>query len=359
MLKIESQYFPKKSTSTIFLGASLKFASHISKGKKIAIIIDKGFLTHYSTFAEELAKKLDAKLIAIAGGERCKSRETKAYIEDELLREGYNKDTHLVAIGGGATLDVVGYTAATFCRGVLLTLIPTTLVAMTDAAIGGKNGINLHGIKNCIGTLYPPVSILVDIDFLKTLSRQEIQHGLVEMMKHALLRNSLAVERLIKNIPKICDQDSKTVLSELFDSIQYKCQIVESSMKRPSMRDLLNFGHTVGHAIEYMNLGWSHGQAVAKGILVESELSYKRGLLPREELRQVVEAISAIDLAFPTLDYTSTEEWKRAFFYDKKTEKNVPRVVLLAAIGEPYVEDKTYAHPLSETEINAIIGMLV
>lgn len=204
--------------------------------------------------------RYDAPLFVFPHGEQNKTRTTKERLEDELFAAGFNKECCLIGLGGGVVTDMTGFIASTFCRGVPLILIPTTLLAMVDASIGGKNGVNTPWGKNLIGTIYPPKEIVIDLEFLKTLPEKEMRQGLAEMVKHGILNRDY-LELLQKE-----GITEKTIL----ESRKVKEEWILKD------RDALNLGHTVGHALEKES-GYTipHGDAVSIGMRVESLLASK------------------------------------------------------------------------------------
>ena len=185
-------------------------------------------------------------------------------------------------------LDLVGFVAATFQRGLPYYAVPTTLLAMVDASIGGKNGVNVLDVKNLIGTIYHPEKIFIDVSFLETLPYFEMQNGVVEMIKHALLDGHESVAILEKDLERLLKKEKEVLIRAISKNVQFKKEVVEASAKTPRKRDLLNFGHTIGHALEALEgFTISHGQAVAMGILAECRLAYQLGLLSKENLERI------------------------------------------------------------------------
>ena len=305
-----------------------------------------------------ISKKIVGKLgtteevLHLYGGERTKTRKMKEWVEDELIRMGCNNETLLVGIGGGTILDLVGFVASTFCRGLPYYVVPSTLLAMCDAAIGGKNGVNVGNAKNLIGTIYHPEKVYIDVGFLDTLPQFEIQNGLVEMTKHALLDSSKATLNLEKNINALLRKEKEALIREISESVSFKKQIVEESLAIPNKRHLLNFGHTIGHAIESLvGFSISHGQAVAMGILAESQLALQLNMLSSEQAGRIAALIEAIGLQLTLPKNYAHFEWQRALLHDKKTKFNKPRFVLLKDTGKPHVIGDAYCHEVADNEL--------
>jgi 3-dehydroquinate synthase len=305
---------------------------------------------------EKIPKELIAPFLAhttapffLSGGEGLKSRWMKEKLEDELLRRGLGKDGLLVAVGGGALLDLVGFVAATYMRGIGLWLVPTTLLAMVDSGIGGKNGINLEGAKNCLGTTYQPEKIMIETSFLQTLPLLELQNGCIEMIKQAFLGGEAF------HIPSLLARDEATLRRAVSQNIATKIRIVEASCSRPAIREMLNFGHTIGHALEAMEgFTLSHGAAVAMGMLAEARL----GKLTGEKIAALEQQIRDTGLPLKISRRYSREEWQQAFLHDKKTQKRRPRFVLFDEMGRPLEQNGEYCHEVESAKLEAALDWL-
>ncbi|MDL2313091.1 3-dehydroquinate synthase [Bacteroidales bacterium OttesenSCG-928-B11] len=285
--------------------------------------------------------------------EQFKTLERVSEISALLLREGFSKSDMLVNIGGGIVCDVGGFVAATYKRGMPLINIPTTLLAMIDAAHGGKNGVNLNGIKNSIGTIYPPREVLIDTDFLHTLPHEELLNGFGEMIKYALI----ADHEMWSAIRKINELNNNTIAKTWIDRcIAIKNDWVSQDLHDQSIRRNLNFGHTIGHALESyfftQHKTIKHGHAVALGICFESYISYCKGFLTIGEVNDIKETISRFftipeipESAFPTILHLLKQ--------DKKNKGQIIYMTLLSQIGVAIPNQE-----VSETEIlNAAINL--
>lgn len=269
----------------------------------------------------------DIQIFSFPAGESSKTRATKEQLEDSLLSQGYGRDTTLLALGGGVVTDLGGFLASTFCRGVDLILIPTTLLAMVDAAIGGKTGANTELGKNMIGTFYFPRSLIIHPGFLKTLPEEEWFNGKVEMLKAGLI----ADREFFQEFEKIPLEKAIT------RAIEIKRRIIAQDPQEKGLRRILNCGHTIGHALETLSqYTISHGRAVATGIVLESRMAYEMGLLQKESLEQIEERFPPVSIPF------SPEEILEVLRTDKKASKGYPRFVLLQDIGTPLAFDGEY-----------------
>jgi len=260
-------------------------------------------------------------------GEENKTRATKEYLEDQMLANNLGSDTCLIGIGGGVTTDLAGFIAATFCRGIPLILIPTTLLAMCDAAIGGKNGVNTPLGKNLIGTIFQPKKVIIDPLTLKTLSEKELKAGFSEVIKHAII----ADVDFFDYLENVCDPVNH-LEKIIATSCKIKSEIVNDANK--NKRHLLNFGHTLAHAVEIVSdYRISHGEAVAIGMVVESKIAVILGHLKKTEFERIKRIISQFGLNCEIPADISIEKLLEAMILDKKSVQNKTRFVILSGIG--------------------------
>lgn len=258
----------------------------------------------------------EVHLFSFSPGEKSKTRKVKEELEDALFREKLGRDTTIIGLGGGVVTDIAGFVAATFCRGVPLILIPTTLMGMVDASIGGKVGVNTPHGKNLVGAYYFPKKIFIDSDFLSTLSEHEMRNGKAEVLKYGLIQDKelLYIEDVEEMIRR---------------SVGIKESVVTLDPDEKGLRRVLNFGHTIGHAIEAVtDYEMSHGDAITIGMRIESYLSMRMGYLKEEELQEIDKILPIVNFsfAFSTL-YEKMQQ-------DKKARSKKPRFVLLEKIGQ-------------------------
>lgn len=312
--------------------------------KRCVIITD----THLvDTYGAELKKTLlhhniDTELLAFPAGEAHKTRETKAFIEDQLLEKRYTRDTCLIALGGGIVTDLVGFIAATYCRGIPVIYLPTTLLAMVDASIGGKTGVNtLHG-KNMIGCFYQPQAVIMDTTVLSTLPASEWQNGIVEMIKHSLIADADLFHELSINADHINQPDF--IKTMIYKSCLIKKSIIEQDETDLAIRQLLNFGHTIGHAIELVEqFTIPHGEAVAIGIIVESYISTRLGMLDNASFDRIIDLFKRYRLPLTTSAFNHKQPFYAALGIDKKSIKQTPHFIMLKKIGQPFHRDHVYS----------------
>ena len=295
----------------------------------VAVISDE---TVAGLYAEQVCRSLQkngrkTSLFTFPSGELSKTRATKERLEDRLLSEGFGSDTCVAAIGGGVVTDLAGFTAATYCRGVPIVMIPTTLLAMVDASLGGKNGVNTPRGKNLIGTIYQPKAVLIDPSVLGTLPPSELKNGIAEMIKHGIIADESYVSFLESHVSQLLALEAQTLAHGIAVSCRIKNQLIEEG-RRP----LLNFGHTVAHALERLS-GYTlaHGQAVAIGMVAEGRVAVERSAFPERAYERLGALISAYGFLHHH-PYDASELWK-TMVPDKKSQHGIPYIVVPTDVG--------------------------
>lgn len=231
-------------------------------------------------FSKNLKIDVDADLVLpIEDGEHAKDISNVLFIVQKLFEKGFDRGDYLIAIGGGTILDLAGFAASIYMRGINLVNIPTTLLGMVDAAIGGKTGVNFGNIKNVLGTYYQPSYILIDLDFIQTLPLEEIRKGLAEVIKYGIIMDKELYDFLGLNEEKILNKDKDSLLEIIEKSIRDKLSIVKQDERETKgIRVVLNFGHTIGHAIEAgSNFKIAHGYAISLGMVCEAKIAEEMG----------------------------------------------------------------------------------
>jgi len=228
--------------------------------------------------------KLNLPTVIFPAGEKNKTRETKQKVEDELIGLGINRDGIIIALGGGVTGDIAGFVASTLYRGIGYIQVPTTLLAMVDSSIGGKVAVDHPKGKNLIGSFYQPKLVYIDVETLNTLPKKEILNGLTEIIKHSFVYDKDYLEYLEKNYQNILDLDKNVLIHVIKRSIEIKARVVEKDEKESGLRKILNYGHTIGHAIELLsNFKLTHGEAVALGMYFESKIAVELGIMNKHD----------------------------------------------------------------------------
>lgn len=319
---------------------------------KFVIITDDQIASLYGKQLQNhlISSGLDTYLFSFPHGEQHKTRKTKEILEDQLFEKGLGRDTCIIALGGGIVTDIAGYVAATYCRGIPLIKIPTSLLGMVDASIGGKTGVNVPYGKNMLGCIYQPKKVMIDLSFLKTLPKKELANGTVEMIKHGLIADANVFEDLEKYSNQFLALDAAVLAKLVSESCRIKKEIVEQDEKEKGLRHLLNFGHTVGHALEHLTeYTLSHGEAVAIGILVESYLSLKLGILNQNDFDRIKKVLVQYGLPLQLPTQFSIQAILNAMTLDKKSLKGQPRFVIIEAIGSVKIFDSNYCIPIEES----------
>lgn len=286
------------------------------------------------TIEEILQKKgIPFTKLTVTNGEAIKSLSSQEEILNFMLEKKLGKDTCLLALGGGALLDAAGFIASIYGRGIPLVFIPTTLLSMVDACLGGKTGLNVSQTKNVIGTFYPARNILINSECLKTLPDRQRNSALGEIIKYGLILDEKIFTSLERGKDLWDKKDPIFIEQLIYASLQAKKSVIEKDFKELGLRRILNFGHTIAHALESLwNYEILHGEAVAIGLLIESHLSFQMNLLSKEELERIVNLLKAYGFAQKTkpLSYLDLLPFIQK---DKKNYGKNIRFVLLSAIG--------------------------
>ena len=311
------------------------------KDGKAVIITDT---TVEGLYAEVLERGLanagfDVTILEVPPGEEQKSLETAGRLYDDLTEAYTERATPVLALGGGVVGDLAGFVAATYMRGVPLIQIPTTLLAMVDSSIGGKTAVDHGRLKNIVGAFYQPRLVVADIDTLKTLPEIELTNGLAEVIKHAAIRNRNLFNFLDININKAKQLHPAVLETIVLENARIKAEIVEKDERETGLRGILNFGHTIGHAIEAVSdFRVKHGQAVAIGMMAAAKISSRMAILDESEVVKLERVIKKAGLPteMPGLDKEAVMD---AMKHDKKVLHDRVRFVLLKAIGNAFISD--------------------
>ena len=275
--------------------------------------------------------------LEVPPGEEQKSLETAGRLYRELSGAYAERTTPVLALGGGVVGDLAGFVAATYMRGVPLVQLPTTLLAQVDSSLGGKTAVDHGQLKNTIGVFYQPRLVVADTDTLRTLPSVELSNGLVEVIKSAAIRNRDFFNFLDINMERARSLDKKVLEEIVLETARIKTEIVGKDEKEQGLRGILNYGHTVGHAVEAVSdFRLKHGQAVAIGMVAAAGISHKMGLLDKSDVSRLTDVIKKAGLptAMPDLDI---KDVLQAMKHDKKVQRDKIRFVLLKAIGEAFI----------------------
>jgi 3-dehydroquinate synthase len=310
----------KSGSSRIMVGETIRNVEKYLPGSSVFIISDKNVTGFHND------KFPDFPLFVVEPGEQSKEFPVMATIWQWLLEQGADRSSFILAVGGGVVCDIAGFVAATYMRGVPFGFVATTLLAQVDASVGGKNGINLYGYKNIIGTFTQPQFVICDTSLLSTLPEDEFISGMAEVIKHAAIRDREKFDYLLVNQTALKRRDEDAVNHIVARSVQIKAAVVQADELEKGERRLLNFGHTWGHAIEKVSKV-AHGQAVAVGMVFAANLSVVQGFLDPEERDKIMDLLQSYGLAvFAEIDNQLVFD---AMLKDKKRDNQNIHFVLL------------------------------
>lgn len=283
-------------------------------------------------------------------GEANKTLDTVKEIYKALIEAKFDRKDLLIALGGGVVGDITGYAAATYLRGVDFVQIPTTLIAQSDSSIGGKTGVDFDGYKNMVGAFYMPKLVYMNLSALRSLDDRQFYAGFAEVMKHGLIKDAMFYEWLLENMYEIHDRDMAVLGEMIMRSCTVKKLVVEKDPKEQGDRALLNFGHTIGHAIEKaMNFEMLHGECIAIGMVAAAYISWKHNWLSMEEYYEVRDMFVPFNLPI-SIDAINPEQILELMKSDKKMESGQIKFVLLKKVGKAVI-DRT----VTDEEIMAAI----
>ncbi|MFA6489091.1 MAG: 3-dehydroquinate synthase [Candidatus Micrarchaeia archaeon] len=327
----------------ILVGESIANLQEYCKEGKVAIITDANVRRLHG------AKFPKAPVIEIGLGEGNKTLDTVQEIYGKFLEMELERNSLVIGIGGGIVCDIAGFAAATYARGARCGFVPTTLIAQADAAVGGKNGVNLQGYKNLVGTIRQPEFVLCDFELLKTLPPREFVCGFAEVIKHAAIADAALFSYLEGHLAEALAFKRPVIEKAIHDSLLVKKAIVEADEKESNSRMKLNFGHTVGHAVEKC-LKLPHGEAVAIGMVAEANLSCAKGMITAKDAERVAALLkkAGLPVALPE-GKVDAALLLDAVKKDKKRKGESIRMSLLAEIGKAAI---------CEVEIGEIEGVL-
>jgi len=321
--------------------------------RKVIIIHDNFFSSNNKTnkyfisFVETIRElTASVNLIGISGGDMSKNMSQLEYILEESLSYKIDRNSIIIAFGGGVVGDIAGFAASILLRGINYIQIPTTLLAQVDSSVGGKTGINSSIGKNLIGSFHQPIAVIADVDVLNTLPKREFLAGLVEVIKYGLIYDLKFFQTLENNYEDILNYDQLKLNEIISKSCQIKSVIIQNDEKENDKRALLNLGHTFGHAIESFGKYDGtiiHGEAVSIGICLAFKLSSKMGYCPQIETDRVVRFLKKLTLPTSSQELINlpitTSEMLKKFKYDKKNKNNQLTFILNEKIGKSFIKN--------------------
>lgn len=349
----------------IFLGEGLleKLECHLPNPmnfESLVIITDHRVKKLYGhSLAQQLHQHFPLKkisLLSFPSGEHGKNQATKTRLEEKMLAQRHGRDTLCLALGGGVVGDMTGFIAATYLRGIPYVQLPTTLLAMVDSSVGGKTGIDSPNGKNLIGAFWQPASVIIDLNLLITLPKRQIICGLVEAFKVFLTCDANVFHHFNQQLDALLSIELNSIKSFIDRAIRLKAQLVTADERESHERMLLNFGHTIGHALEHLShYRMLHGYAVGLGILVEAKIAELLGLLSADAFSVIRDLLERMAIRGRDLKPYSPQQIITATQNDKKSKAGIARYVLLKKIGQAFTKDQMFAHAVEKkTIIHAI-----
>ncbi len=311
-----------------------------ARGQRVLLVSDSQVDPLYGAAWQSLLEGYGLKVhrLVIPAGESSKSLAQTGVLYEAAVAAGLDRQGVMVALGGGVVGDLVGFTAATYLRGVRFVQAPTTLLAMVDSAVGGKTGINLPAGKNLVGAFYQPIEVAVDLATLRTLPEREYRSGLAEVVKYGVIWDAALFRELEASAPALSAREPELLERVVARCCEIKAEVVAVDERDAGVRAILNFGHTLGHAIEQASgYGhWLHGEAVAMGMVFAAELSRREKALSDEECRRVKALLGTLGLPVHPGPEGFSGGWpalRAAMNTDKKSRDQRPRFVLAEKLG--------------------------
>ncbi len=329
---------------------------------RYALVSDSNVAALYgeSTILQLKDAGLTAELFTFDAGERNKSRTTWSDLSDGLLRAGFGRDSCLIAMGGGVTCDLGGFVAATYMRGIPVVQVPTSLVAMMDASIGGKTGVDVEAGKNLVGAFHAPNLVVADADVVATLPRAERAQGMIEAVKHGAIMDEAYFAELDREMPALLDGEAASIERAVARSVELKSEVVSDDEREAGRREILNFGHTFGHAIEAAcSFRVPHGTAVACGMILEARLGASLGVTGRDVVEQLEQVVGRVGLPIGIPEEAAPGDIMTYLTLDKKVRHGRTRFVLLSRIGAVHLADGAWSQPVDEDTVLDLVNAFV
>lgn len=319
-----------KDCSQVVVGSVAEWLPRLLPKRRVVVVSDTNLDRHYHS----LISDFDHVLIGL--GETSKTLHTLDYIYRQFIELGVDRSTFILAIGGGIVTDVAGFAASTFMRGLEFGFISTSLLGQVDASVGGKNGVNVDGYKNMVGTFTQPRFVICDVAMLRTLNEREFRTGLAEMIKAAIIADAELFEMLEKVDFSALHSDVELLMELVYRAIKVKATIVERDERESGDRRLLNLGHTLAHAIEKSSSKFNHGEAVACGLALVADAACRRAVLPEQTKERICALLSRA--GFTLTPPVEMAKLLKAVKKDKKAEGDDIYVVFPHTIAHCEVE---------------------
>ncbi len=310
-------------------------------GQQVMVVSNETIAPLYLSQVLTALSDYQCETVILPDGEEFKNLDILNRIFDALLQARFSRDATLIALGGGVVGDMTGFAAACYQRGIDFIQIPTTLLAQVDSSVGGKTGVNHPLGKNMIGAFHQPRCVLIDTATLQTLEDRQLHAGLAEVIKYGLIRDADFFTWLEENMDALLARDDAAIAYAIEKSCHYKAEIVAADERESGIRVLLNLGHTFAHAIETgMGYGaWLHGEAVAAGMCMASEMSHRMGKITSADRQRIIDLIQRAQLPVNAPTKISVDRFLTLMAVDKKVQCGKLRLVLLGSIGSAFLSD--------------------
>lgn len=336
-----------------------EIAHSTARAHRYAIITDTNVGPLHADRARRALGDAAASTFTIPAGEAHKTRETWSSLTDEMLAAGFGRDSTVIALGGGVVGDLAGFVAATFMRGIPFIQVPTTLLAMIDASVGGKTGVDTKAGKNLVGAFHQPAAVIADISLLATLPAEHLRAGFAEAIKHGVIADAEYFERVTAAATRLdaLDRRGEAMRDLVARSVEIKADVVRRDERETGVRKTLNFGHTIGHAVEHCS-GYSllHGCAVAIGMVYESALGELLGTTDRGTAERVRAAVRAAGLPDARPASMRVDEIVEATHGDKKARAGKAEYALPTRIGAMAAADRGWSLPVDDDVVRGALA---
>ncbi|MEO7083202.1 MAG: 3-dehydroquinate synthase [Gemmatimonadaceae bacterium] len=330
----------------------------VAPAYRYAIITDGNVGHLYAARVREALGGTRVETLTIAAGEAHKTRATWARLTDDLLAFGFGRDSTVIALGGGVVGDVAGFVAATYMRGIPYVQVPTSLLAMIDASVGGKTGVDTAAGKNLVGAFHQPAAVVADIATLATLPAPHLRAGIAEAIKHGVIADAAYFERVADLAASLSGADvaGSDMLAVVARSVEIKADVVRRDERENGVRKTLNFGHTIGHAVERCsNYAVLHGDAVAIGMVYESALAERMGVAEAETTSRVRGVVQRAGLPDTLPNAMSVNDIVAATHGDKKARAGATEYALPLRVGAMAAEDRGWSLPVPDAIVREIL----
>lgn len=325
---------------------------------RVAVITDTTVAAHHGEAVTAQFPPETTRLLTIPPGEQEKTRAQWGALTDALLAWGAGRDTTVVALGGGVITDLAGFVAATFMRGIPVVQVPTTLLAMVDAAVGGKTAVDTPLGKNLVGAFHNPAAVVVDPDVLQTLPEGTLRAGVAEMLKHGVIADAAYFDALLQALPSLAAEGGRApaLRALIAGSLHIKADVVAEDTREGGLRQILNFGHTIAHAVErVLAFGIAHGEAVAIGMVAEARLAERLGIATPGVAIAVQDAVRRAGLPDRLPAGVTAAAVVAASYGDKKSRAGGVRYALPRSVGAMEPAEGSWGVTVADADVLAVL----